>query len=90
MEITYPGGPQIIQKALIQQKNPESATETTMASLASSSFQKYKKPIFLWWKFCKNTKISIFPAPRTHVLEFLAECFQSLGYSSLNTYRSDI
>ena len=79
-----------IRKALILQGTPESAIETTMASLASSSFKQYERPIFLWRKFCKNTKISIFSAPRTHFLEFLAECFQTLWYSYHNTYRSAI
>ena len=90
MEIIYPGGRQIIREALILQGTSVSAIETTMASLASSSFKQYEKPIFLWWKFCNNTKISIFSSPRTHVLEFVAECFQTLEFFSLNTYRSAI
>lgn len=70
---------------------PETALETTFASISNATIAQYDKPLRLWWLYCKQKGTSCFSPSAPLLLDFLASLLPKTGsYSTLNTYRSAI
>lgn len=87
----YPGGRNIVRKALELKKLPVGSIEIAMSSITDSSYKQYECCFKKYWKFCSDQKLNPFSCTVPDIIEFLTAIFNTgLSYSSLNSYRSAI
>lgn len=62
-----------------------------MSSLSASSLKQYDCYLKKWWKFCRNTKLSIHNAKISDIIKFLTDEYKKgASYGSLNSMRSAV
>ncbi|XP_031340928.1 uncharacterized protein LOC116169038 [Photinus pyralis] len=87
----FPGGGEVVRKALFLGKVPRDSIDICLASITSSTLAQYNSGLRRWWEFCSNSNINPFVVTVPNVLEFLTLQFKSgASYGTLNSYRSAI
>jgi len=91
VEISFPGGRELIRRSFLNRKVPSHALEVTLASLADSTVKQYTKPLQDWWYFCHSFSVPLFSPDPAQFLDFLArQMEQSNSYSVINNTRSAV
>ncbi|XP_011858134.1 PREDICTED: uncharacterized protein LOC105555705 [Vollenhovia emeryi] len=94
MEVTFPGGREVIGEAFKTRLVPAIAIPTMLASLSESTIKQYSRPLRLWWNHCQRHRLPLYSPTVSQTLEFLVqeihESNSTLSYSTLNTMRSAI
>lgn len=92
MEKDYPGGRNLVRKALRLRGVPDEAMDIEMASLKEKSLDQYEVGLRKWWKFCHQQKFNPLQGPVSNVLSFLTSEFKvnNAAHGTLNSFRSAI
>lgn len=78
-----------LRQSLIRRGCPTDAQSLMLASLSNNTLKQYSVTYKLWWQYCNNNNIDVFEPPKSSVLSFLAQTFQSgCSYGTLNSHRS--
>ncbi|XP_072384478.1 uncharacterized protein [Diabrotica undecimpunctata] len=91
VERPFPGGREIIRKALLKGDVPKDSLDVCLCSITSSTLKQYNLGLRLWWEFCSKANTNPYKVTVPNVLEFLTFHFKKgAAYGSLNSYRSAI
>ncbi|XP_031331708.1 uncharacterized protein LOC116179757 isoform X4 [Photinus pyralis] len=87
----FPGGREVIRKALQLKNIPENTIEICLASITASTLKQYNSGLRLWWTFCNTRLVNPFCVTIPALLDFLTCQFNiGVSFGSLNSYRSAI
>ena len=91
MEQDYPGGRNLVRKALELRDFPIDSLEIAMSSITESSYKQYDGCFKKWWNFCQDHSLDPFKGSVPDIIRFLTDIFNSgLSYNSVNCHRSAI
>lgn len=87
----FPGGREVIRKALLLGHVPQASLDVCLLSITPATLKQYNSGLRLWWEFCSKTNNNPFVVAVPNVLEFLTVQFKNgASYGTLNAYRSAI